>query len=443
MQETIAADLDAAPAPRHSVRKVLALGAGNTLEWFDWGVYSTMLPFFSGYIFGGDPTAAVLQGLGVFAAGFVARPLGGLVFGVIADRYSRMTSLILTIICVAVGCLGVAFLPSHAAFGILPAVLLLLLRILQGFGQGGELPSLQVYVAENAPRHRVGLWSSMIYVSGNVGVIAGMILGATLTSLMSADDLREWGWRIPFAVGGALGLVAIGIRLSMGRDDDGTSGPRRVDAATLLRTFVADRAALVRITFIVAGSTVAIYAWGNSASTFAISFGHITPKTALWAAVAAYSTSAAFFPIWGWLGDRTDFRKVMIVGAAAVTVGSIPVNMALSGSAVNLYLAMIAMIIPINTIQALEPVFMSLMLSPAARATGVGITYSSVAAVLGGTAPYIRAWTHEHLNDMVFSGYVTVMAAGALVALLLSPSVRATPRRAEVDDSATARVAAG
>ncbi len=406
--------------PLRGWRKVAALGAGNALEWFDWGVYSAMLPFFGTYVFGMPVAESLLAGLAVFAAAYIARPLGGLVFGVIADRYGRTTSLSLTIACVATGCLGVAFLPGHAQIGAAAGVILLLLRLLQGFGQGGELPSLQVYIAENAPRKHLGRWSSLIYVSGNIGVIAGMALGATMATVLGTEDLRQWGWRIPFAVGGALGLTALGLRAYLREpapDDDRRALPVRFHVGSLRR----DRRALIAVAAVVAGSTVAIYAWGNSASAFAITFGGMSKSAALWAAVAAYATAAALIPVWGEVADRVGHRTVMLAGTLVVALGSLPVSAAISGGPVNLYLCMTAMMVPIGAILSVEPVYIARLVPAASRTTAIGVTYSLVAAVLGGTAPYIRAWMHLHVSDTAFAGYVTALAAVSVAALLLVP----------------------
>ncbi|WP_019203137.1 MFS transporter [Tsukamurella sp. 1534] len=399
-------------------RRVAALGAGNALEWFDWGVYSAMLPFFATYVFGGAGADSLLAGLAVFAAGYIARPLGGLVFGMIADRRGRTIALALTIACVAGGCLGVAFLPGHEQVGHLAGVLLLALRVVQGFGQGGELPSLQVYIAENAPPRHLGRWSSLIYTSGNAGVIGGMTLGAAMATLLPPDDLRSWGWRVPFLLGGLLGLAAVGLRAYL-REPAAAEPARPLPLRDHLRALVAHRRALLAISALVAGSTVAIYAWGNSASAFAITFGGMSRSEALWAAVAAYATGAVLIPLWGEVADRVGHRRVMLAGAIVVAVGSLPVSRALSGGPVNLYLCMAAMLIPIGAILSVEPVYIARLVPPGSRTTAIGVTYSIVAAVLGGTAPYLRAWFHVHLGDDAFAVYVTALAVLSVIALVL------------------------
>ena len=427
-------------APLTGWRKVAALGAGNALEWFDWGVYSAMLPFFGVYVFGMPVAESFLAGLAVFAAAYIARPLGGLVFGVIADRYGRSTSLSLTIACVAGGCLGVAFLPGHSQIGAAAGVLLLLLRLLQGFGQGGELPSLQVYIAENAPRRHLGRWSSLIYVSGNIGVIAGMSLGATMATVLAADDLKQWGWRIPFAVGGALGLAALGLRAYL-REPEPDATRRAIPVRRHVGSLRRDRRALLAVAAVVAGSTVAIYAWGNSASAFAMTFGGMSKSSALWAAVAAYATAAALIPLWGEIADRVGHRTVMLAGTLVVTLGSLPVSSSISGGPLNLYLCMAAMMIPIGAVLSVEPVYIARLVPAESRTTAIGVTYSLVAATLGGTAPYVRAWMHVNVNDTAFAAYVTALAAISVAALLLvRPPEDATDQRGTRTGSTALRI---
>src|SRR5690606_29900078 len=160
-----------------------------------------------------------LSALAVFAVGFVARPFGGLVFGWIADRRGRQLSMALCVATAAVGRLVDGLTPTHAVSAIAAPPSLLPARLPQRLAPGGELPAAQTYLAEMAPRQRRGLWSSLIYFSGTAGILAGTVLGAVLSSVLTAEQMASFGWRVPFVLGGLFGLYALVMRLRMRESD--------------------------------------------------------------------------------------------------------------------------------------------------------------------------------------------------------------------------------
>ncbi|WP_425560214.1 MFS transporter, partial [Kineococcus glutinatus] len=186
------------------------------MEWFDWNVYATFSVFFASQFFAsGDARADVLRTLAVFAVGFVARPVGGFLFGWLADRRGRKLSMSAAVATAAGGSLVIGLTPTYGSIGVLAPVLLVLARLAQGLAHGGELPAAQTYVAEMAPAARRGLWSSLIYVSGTVGVITGTVLAAVLAGVLTEEQMTSFGWRVPFLLGGVFGLYALLMRLRM------------------------------------------------------------------------------------------------------------------------------------------------------------------------------------------------------------------------------------
>jgi MFS family permease len=186
---------DAAGSGVGRVRAALGIGAGNVLEGFDWVIYALFSPFFASQVFAGhDPTADLLKTLAVFAVGFLARPVGGFLFGALADRAGRRPTMAATIGLAGLSCLVIGLCPTHDQVGALAPVVLLLARLLQGLAHGGELPTAQTYLTELAPRHRRGLWSSLPYVSGSVGALGGTTLGAVLASTAPSVVLARSRW---------------------------------------------------------------------------------------------------------------------------------------------------------------------------------------------------------------------------------------------------------
>ena len=154
----------------------------------------------------------MLSTLAIFAVGFVARPFGGFLFGWIGDRIGRKASMTLAVGLASLGSLLIGIAPTFAAVGALASLMLLVARLIQGLAHGGELPSSQTYLSEMAPKEHRGFWATLIYTSGTVGILVGTLLGAMLNVALSTEDMNAWGWRIPFLIGGALGLYALIMR---------------------------------------------------------------------------------------------------------------------------------------------------------------------------------------------------------------------------------------
>ncbi|WP_233160068.1 MFS transporter [Pseudonocardia sp. MH-G8] len=231
-------------------RTLLGAGVGNTLEWYDWSVYAIFAPFFAAQFFVDDsPTGALLSTLAVFAVGFLMRPIGGFFFGWLADRRGRRFSMTTSMLLMAAGSLVVGIAPTHSQIGIWAAVVLVLARLAQGLAHGGEIAASYTYIAEIAPRARRGLWSTSLYVSVTAGIVLASLIGAGATSALGTDTVRDWAWRIPFLIGGLLGVVGLHLRRTLpetdaftGQDDDSNStGAAPRSTRVLLRGLAASK----------------------------------------------------------------------------------------------------------------------------------------------------------------------------------------------------------
>jgi MHS family alpha-ketoglutarate permease-like MFS transporter len=192
---------------------LVAVNFGNTLEWFDWTIYTIFAPYFALQFFpSADKTAALLSALAVFAAGFLTRPLGGFVFGLYADRVGRKTSLTLAIFVTAGGSLVIACAPTFASVGLLASIILLVARLAQGIAHGGEMGTSITYLVERAPPNRRALYGSTSWVSVVLGTIIATLVGLLLSSTLDRAQLESWGWRIPFALGALLGFYGLYLR---------------------------------------------------------------------------------------------------------------------------------------------------------------------------------------------------------------------------------------
>ena len=208
---------DGAKAPHKlPIRTLVAASAGNAVEWYDWTIYATFSIYFATQIFSAEnESLAFILTFTTYALAFFFRPLGGFLLGRYADLKGRKQAMLLTIMLMAGGSLVIAILPTYAAVGWLAPILLLLARIAQGMSLGGEVSSASAYLAEIAPPNRRGRYSSFFNISTGTAVLLASLLGAFLASTLADDQLASWGWRIPFLIGAALGLVGLWMRRDM------------------------------------------------------------------------------------------------------------------------------------------------------------------------------------------------------------------------------------
>ncbi|WP_215490549.1 MFS transporter [Streptomyces himastatinicus] len=429
---TAAPDADhgaASPCPtrRQGMRTIVGTGAGNALEWYDWNVYALFAPFIAAQFFDqGNAFSALLATLAVFAVGFVMRPLGGLLFGWIGDRYGRRAALLLSIVLGAVGCLLIGVAPSYESVGATASVVLLIARLLQGLAYGGEAGASYTYISESAPAHRRGLWSSAIYVSGVAAILLGTLLGATLTSVLSEQQMSAWGWRVPFLVGGVLGVVTLFLRRTL-EETPQYEQERARDRVSIARGLWENRGAALRVIGLVVGVTTFFYAWVTAAPAYAISVKHMDASAALWSGVISSAVTIAALPFAGALSDRFGRRPnflVFTLGAAAL---SFPLNRLIQGEMWQLTLAMSIAGVLLAIVTSILPAFLAELFPTHVRASGIGLPYSVAVGLCGGTAPYLQTWLGNTGHGDLFIGYTMVLLLIGAAVVLATPETKGKP----------------
>lgn len=399
-------------------RVIVGAGVGNALEWYDWSVYAVFAPFFATQFFpSGDPVAATLSTLAVFAVGFVMRPLGGIFFGWFADRVGRQQGMVLSMAITAAGSLLIAVSPSYASIGVGASVLLVLARLLQGFGLGGEIGASHTYLAEAAPAPRRGLWASSMYVAVTTGVLFATLQAALLRSILPAEVMGDWGWRIPFIVGALLGVYAFYLRRGL-TENAVYSAHKDEPRQSLVAGIWENRASVLRVIGLTVGGTVLYYTWAIAAPGYAISVKGIDPEGALWAGVIANVVFIAAQPMWGALSDRFGRRPILIFFAIAQGALLIPLNLMIQDSAWQLAVAMtIALIVQAAATSILPAVFAELF-PTRVRASGMALPYSLAVAATGGTAPYLQASLAQSGQSLLFMLYAIGLLAIGLVVVV-------------------------
>lgn len=421
-------------APRRPFRTLLGAGIGNTLEWYDWSVYAIFAPFFAAQFFVDDgATGALLSTLAVFAVGFLMRPIGGFLFGWLADRRGRRFSMTTSMLLMAAGSMVIGVTPVASQIGVWAAVILITARLGQGLAHGGEIAASYTYIAEVAPPARRGLWSSSLYISVTAGVVLASLIGAGASSIVGADALRDWAWRVPFLLGGLLGLVGLYLRRSLpeteaflAETDSGPSGQpaQPTTMRELLRGLAQNKVNLARMIGFSMAATVVYYTWAIGISGFAISSRGVPAGSALWAVVGANLVFMVTLPLWGKLSDRVGRRPVFAIYSVAFMVLTFPLLAAIDDSPIRLFVVTSVALFFLGAFIGIMPAYFAELFPTHVRASGIGVPYSFSVAIFGGTAPYIATWLASHQQEWVFALYAVVLVTIGLVTTLLSPETK-------------------
>ncbi|NKS48127.1 MFS transporter [Prescottella equi] len=394
---------------RSKKKSLLASAVGNVLEWYEWSAYAVFAPFIAAVVFdSSNPVSALLSTLAVFAVGFLMRPLGGIVFGRIADRRGRKFVLVTTMLMMAGGSLVIGIMPTYDSVGIWASVILLAARITQGFAHGGESATAYSYVSEIAPPHRRGMWGSVAFIAIFGGSALAYSVGGGVTSVLSNDAVAEWGWRIPFLIGALLALVALYLRRSMEESEvfdaqAADEGPR-IPRATVVR-------AVLLMIGMTSGITAAHYTWTSYISTYAITQKDMNPDTAYWMLVVAQLIALVSLPFWGLLSDRIGRRPMLFAFAGLMFVLQFPLTAMITSSGWTLLVATTAALLVVSIPASVLSATLSESFPTKLRTQAIGFAYSISVAVFGGSSPYLNQLLVGQGIGWAFSIYIMVLCA--------------------------------
>ncbi|RRQ29255.1 MFS transporter [Rhodococcus sp. Eu-32] len=400
----------AAPAltMRAKRKSLFASAVGNVLEWYEWSVYAVFAPFIAAVVFNSDnPVSALLSTLAVFAVGFLMRPLGGIVFGRIADRRGRKFVLICTMLMMAGGSLVIGVMPTYDAVGVWASIILLGARMVQGFAHGGESATAYSYVSEIAPPNRRGMWGSVAFIAIFGGSVLAYTIGGAITSTLSESAVGQWGWRIPFLIGAVLALVALYLRRSMEESEvfDGQAdAPERVKIPR--RTIV--RAVLLMICM-TSGITAAHYTWTSYISTFAITQKGMDPDVAYWMLVIAQLIALVSLPFWGRLSDNIGRRPMLFTFAVLLFALQVPLTMMITDAGWTLLVSTTVALLIVSVPASVLSATLSESFPTALRTQSIGFAYSLSVAIFGGTAPYLNQLLINLEIGWAFGVYIMVL----------------------------------
>ncbi|QXW00474.1 MULTISPECIES: MFS transporter [Rhodococcus] len=397
-------------------RSLLASTVGNLLEWYEWSAYAVFAPFIAKAMFdSSDPVSALLSTLAVFAVGFLVRPLGGVVFGRIADRKGRKFVLITTMLMMAGGSLAIGIMPTYAAVGAWASVLLLLIRVVQGFAHGGESATANSYISELAPPNRRGLWGSIVFMAIFGGSVIAYTVGGTVTSVLSDSAVASWGWRVPFLIGAVFAIVVLYLRRNM--EESEVFSHKAEDSVKVPTRGIARK--IILLVAMISGITVAHYTWSSYVSTYAITQQGMNASSAFWITVVAQLIALVTLPFWGILSDRIGRRPVMIGFAITMFLIAIPLKEMITDEPWTLLVASTIALVVVAAAGSILAATMAESFPTKVRTQGIGFAYSFAVAAFGGSAPYLNALFIERGLGWVSSAYIMFLCACTFVACLI------------------------
>ncbi|WP_248558411.1 MFS transporter [Paraburkholderia terrae] len=405
---TSVADDMVQPRPVSHLRSLIASGAGNLLEWFDWTVYTVASVYIAAALFDKtDRMSSLLNTLAVFAAGFFARPLGGIVFGAMADRLGRRAVLLSTMLMMAFASLLIAAIPSYDAIGGWASAALLLARLVQGAAHGGETTASYAYVAEIAPPERRGLWSSAVFLSVGAGSLIATFLMAFLTAALSAEQMQQWGWRVPFAAGGLLAGFALWLRRNMVESIEEACAPKHhVQPWSRGKLFKEG----IKLFTYEAGSTLTYYTWVSSAAIYAISVRHMNPHDAFTMSCIAQVVYLAALPAIGRLSDFIGRKVTTLISLIGIAITIFPLWGMISAAPWTLLVAQTIGLVLVGFITGAKPAAISEQVPTRYRTKLFGFFISLAVAFFGGTASYFSTWLAASDKAWLFNVYLIVIA---------------------------------
>ncbi|MDR0457872.1 MAG: MFS transporter [Burkholderiaceae bacterium] len=426
------------------IRQIFVGSLGNLVEWYDFYAYTAFALYFAKAFFPShDPVVQQLNAATLFAAGFIVRPVGGWLFGLLADRYGRKLSLTVSVVMMCLGSLIITASPTYTQIGVWAPALLALARVIEGLSLGGEYGASATYLSEVAGSKRRGFYSSFQYVTLIGGQLAAIIVLLLLQSVfLTHQQLVDWGWRIPFMLGAVLAIcAAVVMRRDLHETEafeiarkGGKTGQTGRHAG-ILRSLARYPREIILVVGLTAGGTASFYTFTTYMQTFVKQTVGLSDRVTTYVIFASLVFASILQPIYGAISDRIGRKPVLIWFGVMGTLCTVPILTVLSHtqSAWVAFLLICGAWLFTAGYTSINAVVKAELFPTEVRTTGVALPYAVTVSIFGGTAPMIALWFKTQGHE---SGFYYYLAGVVFISLLVYVFMRDTKRRSTMGEDA-------
>ncbi len=394
------------------IKAIVGGSIGNLVEWYDWYAYAAFAIYFSNSFFPeSDLNAQLMNTAGIFFVGFLMRPVGGWMFGSIADKIGRKKAMTLSVLLMSFGSLLIALTPTYNTIGILAPALLLFARLLQGLSVGGEYGVSATYLSEMATEDRRGFYSSFQYVTLIGGQLIALGIQLILQKLILTEtQLENWGWRIPFVIGAILSVIAFYLRSNL-HETKAFENKKNVNDRKkgTIKELLKHPKALLTVIGLTLGGTLAFYTYTTYMQKFLVNTVHLTKEESTLISFVSLFIFACLQPLFGILSDKIGRRPLLLGFGILGTLCTVPILTALSHTTsmwTAFFLIMVSLII-VSGYTSINAIVKAELFPSEVRALGVGLPYALTVAIFGGSAEYIALWLKKTGAEHYFYWYIT------------------------------------
>jgi MHS family alpha-ketoglutarate permease-like MFS transporter len=414
------------------MRAIIGGSIGNLVEWYDWYVYSSFTLYFAKAFFPADNlTVQLLNSAGIFALGFLVRPIGSWLMGVYADRAGRRAALVLSMVAMGAGSLVISFTPGHDRIGFFAPLILVIARVIQGLSVGGEYGASATYLSEVAGRKRRGFWSSFQYVTLIMGQLLALVVLLVLQFLLTREQLYSWGWRVPFVLGAVCALAALWVMLGIEETSSFEAIKKRTSRAQTWKLMAQHPRELLIVVGLTVGGTIGFYTFSNYAQKFLVNTSGFSNETASQVAAASLVVFMLIQPLMGWLSDQIG-RRPFLVGfglIGALTTVPFMTTIGTTKSATTAFILVTLALANLSAYTSIGAVFKAELFPAEIRALGVGLPFSIVVSIFGGSAEYVALQLKQRGHEPWFYWYVSICM---LVAFITGLTMRDTMQHSKI-----------
>lgn len=408
-----------APTQRERLKAIIGGSTGNLVEWYDWYAYAAFTLYFAPHFFPSqDRTAQLLSAAGIFAVGFLMRPIGAWIMGVYADRHGRKSGLTLSVALMCAGSLLIAVTPGYETIGVAAPLLLVLARLMQGLSIGGEYGASATYLSEMAGRNRRGFFSSFQYVTLIAGQLVAICVLLVLQATLSEAQLDAWGWRIPFFIGGALAVVVFWLRRGLAETQSfAVAKAEGAPKSGFVELLTKHPRETVTVMLLTAGGTIAFYAYSIYMQKFLVNTSGLSREAASQINAATLFVFMLLQPVAGALSDRIGRKPLMIGFGVMGVLCTYPIfaTLAVTKDPLVAGLLVMAGLVIVTGYTSINAVVKAELFPAHIRALGVALPYALANTMFGGTAELVALWFKQAGMEQAFYIYVSVMIAISLV----------------------------